>query len=153
MARTIDLARTPEILSVLPMSDASSSSTLTDLDSDDILSPSFLPLQKGIKRKCVTEAPHGQSTSRGTAIRVRKTNIAITVATAANGVVEATQIEEVDTTTVKPRRKRQKKDKGPIMPLAPRITSLLKIGAHASAAKGVQNAIQNAVHIGYLHSP
>lgn len=35
------------------------------------------------------------------------------------------------------------------MPLAPRIPNMLKIGAHVSVAKGVFNAIPNAVHIGY----
>jgi len=51
----------------------------------------------------------------------------------------------------KPKRQRRKKETEPIMPLAPRVSSILKIGAHVSAAKGIYNAIPNAVHIGYLY--
>jgi hypothetical protein len=52
----------------------------------------------------------------------------------------------------KPKRQRRKKETEPIMPLAPRVPGILKIGAHISAAKGIYNAIPNAVYIGYLYS-
>jgi hypothetical protein len=70
----------------------------------------------------------------------------------ANDPVDETQttVDEVESTT-KPKRKRQKKTIESTMPIAPRIPHVLKIGAHVSAAKGIQNAISNAVNIGYSH--
>ncbi|KAK5946184.1 DNA-(apurinic or apyrimidinic site) lyase [Knufia obscura] len=53
----------------------------------------------------------------------------------------------------KPKKKRKRKTKeekeAEAMPLAPRATGLnMFVGAHVSIAKGVENAITNAVHIG-----
>ena len=73
--------------------------------------------------------------------RKRKTKIET------NDIVIESETIEVEVETQK--RKRRKKEKEPVMPLAPRILSTLKIGAHVSAAKGVENAVTNAVHIGY----
>jgi AP endonuclease 1 len=57
---------------------------------------------------------------------------------------------EEESVPTKPKRKRQKKTKEPAMPIAHRIQHILKIGAHVSVAKGVQNSVTNAVHIGYM---
>ncbi|KAH0565484.1 hypothetical protein GP486_001125 [Trichoglossum hirsutum] len=58
---------------------------------------------------------------------------------------------ETETTPKKPKRKRKTKEEkeAEAMPLAVRTRGLkVLIGAHVSAAKGVQNAVTNGVHIG-----
>jgi AP endonuclease-1 len=133
------------------MSNASSESSLTELDSDDLLPPASAPTASSSS----TDLPIERKTTTKAHSRKRKST---TVTESANGTVQVsqsttTQVQvQVDISeTPKPKRKRQKKEKDPVMPLAARIPSLLRIGAHVSAAKGVQNAITNAIHIGYVH--
>ena len=130
-----------------------SDSTLSELDSDELLPPpppAPIPQSNGVsKRKEVQD-------KKTTKVHARKRKTT-TVTESTNGTVqvsETTQVDaEISEETERPKRKRQKKEKkekGPVMPLAPRVASLLRIGAHVSAAKGVQNAVTNAVHIGYF---
>ncbi|KAL8709484.1 MAG: hypothetical protein Q9225_007447, partial [Loekoesia sp. 1 TL-2023] len=59
--------------------------------------------------------------------------------------------EEEEATPKKPKRKRktQEEKDAEAMPLAARTTGIrMLIGAHVSAAKGVQNSVTNCVHIG-----
>jgi AP endonuclease 1 len=128
------------------MSGPSESSSLSDLDSDELLPP---PL------------PNKPLEPKPKAVRVRKckSTAATTTTTVTNGTatttttttVETTDTEAISTETPpKQKRQRKKKEKEPLMPLAPRVPSLLKIGAHVSAAKGVYNSVTNAVHIGFV---
>lgn len=57
--------------------------------------------------------------------------------------------EEADEPKVKRKRKTKEEKEAENMPLAPRTKGLnMFVGAHVSIAKGVENAITNAVHIG-----
>src|SRR5271170_5032013 len=120
------------------MSGPSESSSLSDLDSDDLLPPPLPNKPPEPKPKAVR-------------VRKRKSTASTTTTIVTNGTATTTTTT-VETTETPPKQKRQrkKKEKEPIMPLAPRVPSLLKIGAHVSAAKGVYNSVTNAVHIGLI---
>ena len=126
------------------MSTVSDSTSLTELDSDTLRPHTPDPEPPHIYPEIVDPSP----TQKG---RVRKRKAKISIVTDANKTVTTAIVESVETDIVaesKQKRKRRKKEKKPIMPLAPRIPSILKIGAHVSAAGGVQNAIANSLHIG-----
>lgn len=59
-----------------------------------------------------------------------------------------------DAANVKPKKQRKKKAVNPLKPsdFPPRVVSLWKVGAHVSAAGGVENAIANAAAIGSAFS-
>lgn len=122
-----------------------SDSSLTELLSDDVLPHSQLASQ--------TNKTSNDSLKKAGKVYARK-RTTTKIAQHVNGIElsESTQVEVDLTESQTPKRKRQKKKKETEMPLAPRISSLLRIGAHVSAAKGVQNAVTNAVHIGYITS-
>ena len=122
-----------------------SDSGLTELLSDDVLPPSQLASQT------TKTSSDGFKNPGKVHVRKRRTTI---IGERVNGieVSESTQVEVDLAEPPTPKRKRQRKEKEKDMPLAQRISSLLRIGAHVSAAKGVQNAITNAVHIGYISS-
>jgi hypothetical protein len=128
------------------MSNASDSS-LTELDSDDAIRPLIPepPPPSELKKRKPPNSPITKT------VRVSKQKVTVTTSTSDTAsTVEISQTEVEETTVTKPRRKRAKKETETMTPLAPRVASLLKIGAHVSAAKGVQNAVSNAVHIGYV---
>jgi hypothetical protein len=92
------------------------------------------------------------------AVRVRKRKSVAETTSVENGPTTITTVETTETEAIsidpppKQKRQRKKKEKEPVMPLAPRVSSLLKIGAHVSAAKGVYNSVTNSVHIGLIPS-
>ncbi len=122
-----------------------SDSSLTELLSDDVLPPSQLASQ--------TTKTSSDGFKKAGEVHVRKRRTTI-IAERVNGieVSEPTQVEVDLTEPQTPKRKRQRKKKETDMPLAQRISSLLRIGAHVSAAKGIQNAVTNAIHIGCISS-
>ena len=132
------------------MSRASETSSLTDIDSDE--ARPYPPLETRL-----TESPTIRTDKLAKTKKARRSTLdrkTITTATTLTNSITTLQTSEKNSTErlteSEPKRKRRKKATEPVMPLGPRIPSLLKIGAHVSAAKGVFNAIPNAVHIGFL---
>jgi hypothetical protein len=118
-----------------------SDSSLTEFLSDDFLSPAQLASQ-AIKTSDNSVKGAGKAhvhKRRATIVAERVDEIE---------VPESNQVELDLTEQQASKRKWQRKQTESNMPLAPRISSLLRIGAHVSAAKGVQYAVTNAVRIG-----
>ncbi|GAD93673.1 DNA (apurinic or apyrimidinic site) lyase, endon uclease [Paecilomyces variotii No. 5] len=89
---------------------------------------------------------------RGRAARTKASYVDQDVDAEIDGEVKQDQEEEKEIVvkkTVKRKRKTKEEKEAEAMPLAARTRGLrMFVGAHVSAAKGVQNAVTNSVHIG-----
>jgi hypothetical protein len=118
-----------------------SDSTLSEVNSEDLIPPT--PIEES-QITLIPDPPPQVSTKQAVRARKRKSKVATS-----NGV-QVTQVTQ-ETQVVEKTVKRRRKKKEPMIPLAVRVPgTVLKIGAHVSAAGGVQNAVVNALHIGYI---
>ncbi|TVY17757.1 DNA-(apurinic or apyrimidinic site) lyase 1 [Lachnellula arida] len=111
-----------------------------DEEEEDIQDKSEAPKISRVKSKIVVKEETEQKPKKAPAKRKAKTE-------------EDDDEGDADDTKVKKKRKTKEEKEAEAMPLAPRtIISTLKqamhIGAHVSAAGGVQNSLNNALHIG-----
>ncbi|KAI4729286.1 AP endonuclease [Aureobasidium sp. EXF-10728] len=150
-----DLSPAPESTAIEAASDAIRGSkrkrqlnqdTTEDAEEEEELEEKSAPVKKARQRKTVKV---DQAISPPPAKRANKSTKSTSIIEETNEA-ETTTVDAQDTKTKVVRKRKTKEEKeAEAMPLAARtLGHKLFIGAHVSAAGGVPNAVQNAVHIG-----
>ncbi|KAI4722319.1 AP endonuclease [Aureobasidium sp. EXF-10727] len=150
-----DLSPAPEPIAIEAASDATRGSkrkrqlnqdTTEDVEEEEELEEKPAPVKKARQRKTVKV---DQAISPPPAKRANKSTKSTAVIEETNEAeITAADAQETKTKVVRKRKTKEEKE-AEAMPLAARtLGHKLFIGAHVSAAGGVPNAVQNAVHIG-----
>jgi AP endonuclease 1 len=155
-----DLARTSKQSDALPEGDAYNSSPLSDpaTSEGDSLTEPVKTTKRGKGRQPASSASRKAKHSPSKAVKktpkkTKDSDTAVTNGTfVAQGAAEPSEHEQdpsEEPRGTKRKRKTQAEKEAEAMPLAARTTATkMFVGAHTSIAKGVENAITNAVHIG-----